>query len=84
MAVLTRKDTKVALIKKVPLFAPLAKAQLMQVASIADELTCRRGRFSLARASAAESSSFCSTARQRSDATAGSGRLLGLVSSSVR
>lgn len=43
MAVLTRKDTKVALIKKVPLFAPLAKAQLMQVASIADEIDLPEG-----------------------------------------
>ena len=43
MAVLTRKDTKIALIKKVPLFAPLAKAQLMQVASIADEIDLPEG-----------------------------------------
>jgi CRP/FNR family cyclic AMP-dependent transcriptional regulator len=33
-----RKDTKIELIKKVPLFAPLTKAQLAQVASIADEV----------------------------------------------
>jgi CRP-like cAMP-binding protein len=38
MAVRTRKDSKIALIMKVPLFAPLAKAQLTQVASIADEI----------------------------------------------
>jgi CRP/FNR family transcriptional regulator len=54
MAFRTRKDSKIALIMKVPLFAPLAKAQLTQVASIADGLAYRRGRLSPARASAAE------------------------------
>jgi CRP-like cAMP-binding protein len=44
MALGMRKDTKIALIKKVPLFAPLAKAQLAQVASIADEVGLPRGR----------------------------------------
>jgi CRP/FNR family cyclic AMP-dependent transcriptional regulator len=39
-----RKDTKIALIKKVPLFAPLAKAQLAQVASIADEIDLPEGK----------------------------------------
>jgi CRP/FNR family transcriptional regulator, cyclic AMP receptor protein len=33
-----RKDTKIALIKTVPLFTPLTKAQLAQLASIADEV----------------------------------------------
>jgi CRP/FNR family transcriptional regulator, cyclic AMP receptor protein len=44
MALGMRKDTKVALIKKVPLFAPLTKAQLAQVASIADEVGLPEGR----------------------------------------
>jgi len=44
MALRTGKDTKIALIKKVPLFAPLAKAQLAQVASIADEVELPEGR----------------------------------------
>ena len=43
MAVRTRKDSKIALIMKVPLFAPLAKAQLTQVASIADEIDLPEG-----------------------------------------
>ena len=38
MAFRTRKDTKIALIKQIPLFASLGKAQLAQVASIADEI----------------------------------------------
>src|SRR6266566_4911471 len=44
MALRTRKDTKMALMKKVPLFAPLGKAQLAQVASIADEVDLPEGR----------------------------------------
>ena len=44
MALGMRKDTKMALIKKVPLFAPLTKAQLAQVASIADEVVLAEGR----------------------------------------
>jgi hypothetical protein len=43
MAFRTRKDTKIALIKQVPLFASLGKAQLAQVASIADELDLPEG-----------------------------------------
>jgi CRP/FNR family cyclic AMP-dependent transcriptional regulator len=39
-----RKNTKVALIKNVPLFAPLSKAQLGQVASIADEVGLPEGK----------------------------------------
>ena len=38
MAFRTRKDTKIALIKEVPLFASLSKAQLAQVASIAEDI----------------------------------------------
>ena len=43
MAFRTRKDTKIALIKQVPLFASLGKAQLAQVASIADEIDLPEG-----------------------------------------
>jgi CRP-like cAMP-binding protein len=43
MAFRTRKDTKIALIKQVPLFASLGKAQLSQVASIADEIDLPEG-----------------------------------------
>lgn len=43
MAFRTRKDTKIALIKQVPLFATLGKAQLAQVASIADEIDLPEG-----------------------------------------
>ena len=43
MAFRTRKDTKIVLIKQVPLFASLAKAQLAQVASTADELDLPEG-----------------------------------------
>jgi CRP-like cAMP-binding protein len=39
-----RKDRKIELIKKVPLFAPLAKAQLARVASIADEIDLPEGK----------------------------------------
>jgi CRP/FNR family transcriptional regulator, cyclic AMP receptor protein len=39
-----RKDAKVALIKKVPLFAELSNAQLAQVAAIADEIDVREGK----------------------------------------
>ena len=39
----TRKDTKIALIKQVPLFASLSKAQLAQIASIADEIDLPEG-----------------------------------------
>src|SRR6266487_1859375 len=39
-----RKDTKIGVIKSVPLFAPLAKPQLAQVASIADEVQLPEGR----------------------------------------
>jgi CRP/FNR family transcriptional regulator, cyclic AMP receptor protein len=39
-----RKDAKIELIKKVPLFAPLGKAQLAQLASIADEVDLPQGR----------------------------------------
>ena len=38
MAFRTRKNTKIELIKQVPLFASLTKTQLSQVASIADEI----------------------------------------------
>ena len=38
------KDLKIELIKKVPLFAPLASRQLAQVASIADEFHLPEGR----------------------------------------
>jgi CRP-like cAMP-binding protein len=44
MALGMRKNTKVELIKNVPLFAPLSKAQLGQVASIADEVGLPEGR----------------------------------------
>ena len=43
MAFRTRKDTKIALIKQVPLFASLAKSQLSQVASVADEIDLPEG-----------------------------------------
>jgi CRP/FNR family transcriptional regulator, cyclic AMP receptor protein len=38
------RDNKIALIKKVPLFAPLAKAQLAQIATIADEIGLPEGK----------------------------------------
>jgi CRP-like cAMP-binding protein len=44
MALGMRKDTKVAMIKNVPLFAPLGKGQLAQVASIADEANLPEGK----------------------------------------
>src|SRR6266496_2313253 len=44
MLLAMRKDAKIAEIKKVPLFAPLGKAQLAQVASIADEITLPEGK----------------------------------------
>jgi CRP/FNR family transcriptional regulator, cyclic AMP receptor protein len=44
MALSMRKDTKVALIKNVPLFAQLGKGQLAQVASIADEARLPEGK----------------------------------------
>ena len=44
MAIGMRKDAKVAMIKNVPLFAALGKAQLSQVASIADEANLPEGR----------------------------------------
>jgi CRP/FNR family transcriptional regulator, cyclic AMP receptor protein len=44
MAFGMRKDAKVAIIKNVPLFAPLGKAQLSQVASIADEAHLPEGK----------------------------------------
>jgi len=43
MALGLRKDAKVELIRKVPLFAGLAKQQLAQVASIADEIDLPEG-----------------------------------------
>jgi CRP/FNR family transcriptional regulator, cyclic AMP receptor protein len=43
MAFRTRKDRKIALIKQVPLFASLGKAQLGKVASIADEIDLPEG-----------------------------------------
>jgi len=39
-----RKDAKIDLIRKVPLFAGLAKRQLAQVASIADEIDLPQGK----------------------------------------
>ena len=39
-----RKDAKIELLKEVPLFASLGKAQLAQVASIADEIDLPDGR----------------------------------------
>jgi CRP-like cAMP-binding protein len=39
-----RKDAKIELIKEVPLFGSLSKAQLAQVASIADEINLPEGR----------------------------------------
>jgi CRP-like cAMP-binding protein len=39
-----RKNAKIELIAKVPLFAGLAKPQLAQVASIADEIDLRQGK----------------------------------------
>jgi CRP/FNR family transcriptional regulator, cyclic AMP receptor protein len=39
-----RKDAKIELIKEVPLFRSLGKAQLAQVASIADEIDLPEGR----------------------------------------
>src|SRR5262249_24978372 len=44
MALGLRKDTKIAAIKNVPLFATLGKAQLAQVASIADEVRVGEGK----------------------------------------
>jgi CRP/FNR family transcriptional regulator, cyclic AMP receptor protein len=44
MALGMRKDSKIALIKKVPLFAPLTNAQLGQIASIADEVGLPEGK----------------------------------------
>jgi CRP-like cAMP-binding protein len=44
MALGMRKDLKIALIKNVPLFASLTKAQLAQVASIADEVALPEGK----------------------------------------
>jgi CRP-like cAMP-binding protein len=44
MALGMRKDTKVAMIKNVPLFAPLGKGQLAQVAAIADEVNLPQGK----------------------------------------
>jgi CRP/FNR family cyclic AMP-dependent transcriptional regulator len=38
-----RKDAKVELIRKAPLFAGLAKRQLSEIASIADEIDLREG-----------------------------------------
>ena len=43
MAFRTRKNTKIELIKQVPLFASLTKTQLSQVASIADEIDLPEG-----------------------------------------
>ena len=39
-----RKDAKIELIREVPLFGSLSKAQLAQVASIADEINLPEGR----------------------------------------
>jgi CRP-like cAMP-binding protein len=39
-----RKDAKVKLVSKVPLFGGLSKQQLGQIASIADEIDLRRGK----------------------------------------
>jgi CRP-like cAMP-binding protein len=39
-----RKDRKIELIRKIPLFTQLAKAQLAQVASIADEIHLPEGK----------------------------------------
>lgn len=44
MALGMRKDAKVAIIKNVPLFAQLGKAQLSQIASIADEASLPEGK----------------------------------------
>jgi CRP/FNR family transcriptional regulator, cyclic AMP receptor protein len=44
MALGMRKDSKIAAIKNVPLFASLGKAQLAQVASIADEVSVAEGK----------------------------------------
>lgn len=43
MALGMRKDNKIAAIKNVPLFAPLGKAQLAQIAAIADEVSLPDG-----------------------------------------
>ena len=43
MAFRTRKDTKISLIKQVPLFASLPKSQLAQIASIAEEIDLPEG-----------------------------------------
>ena len=39
-----RRDAKIELLKKVPLFADCSKAELRQLASIADEVALREGR----------------------------------------
>ncbi|HEY7046027.1 MAG TPA: cyclic nucleotide-binding domain-containing protein [Jatrophihabitantaceae bacterium] len=44
MALGMRKDNKIAAIKNVPLFAPLGKAQLAQIAAIADEVSLPDGK----------------------------------------
>jgi CRP-like cAMP-binding protein len=44
MALGLRKDRKIELIKKVPLFASLGKGQLGEIASIADEIDLAQGK----------------------------------------
>lgn len=43
MLLRARKDTKIALIRKVPLFSLLSEVQLARVASIADEIVLPKG-----------------------------------------
>jgi CRP/FNR family transcriptional regulator, cyclic AMP receptor protein len=44
MPLVLRKDRKIELIRQVPLFASLAKPQLAQIASIADEIELPQGK----------------------------------------
>ena len=57
------KDTKIELLKAVPLFAGCSKAELQRIASLADELDLGDGATLIREGSAAGSSSWSSTAR---------------------
>jgi hypothetical protein len=66
----SRRNYKVELLKRVPLFADCSRGELEQIAQIADELDLAEGKNLTAWASPAANSSSCSRARPTSARTA--------------